>query len=285
MTSILTNTSAMTALQTLKTVNSNLASAQNEVSTGKTVATAKDNAAIWSISKVMETDASGIDSIKTALDLGSSTVSVATQAADTVVSTLQKIQDLVVSAQAGNVDKETLQTAIDNKIDTIKKTISSAQVNGMNLLNGSQTEDVKVLAALNRASDGTVTTDSITIEATTQAFTDDTGAFTGDFADLDTIDVTDAGDAEGALDSITSILSAATKLASYYGAKEEQISSQSEFMSKLSDAMTTGIGTLTDADMEEASARLTALQTQQQLGIQALSIANSSTQNILSLFQ
>lgn len=289
MTSIITNTSAMTALQTLKTINSNLASAQDEVSTGKTVSSAKDNAAIWSITKVMESDVSGIDSIETALDLGSSTVSVATKASETVVETLKEIQSLVVNAQAGNIDKETLQTQIDNKIATIGQTISSAQVNGMNLLDNSQTSDVKVLAALNRAADGTVTTDSITIEpkqlaAVTYSSSGNTVDYSaGELAGLENMDVT--ADAEAALASITSILSKATAAASYYGAKEEQINAQSAFMSTLSDAMTTGIGTLTDADMEEASARLTALQTQQQLGIQALSIANQSTQNILSLFQ
>ncbi|MFC3057545.1 flagellin N-terminal helical domain-containing protein [Paenirhodobacter populi] len=284
MTSIITNTSAMTALQTLKSINSNLASAQNEISTGKTISTAKDNAAIWSITKVMESDVSGINSIKTALDLGGSTVSVAREATESIVKDLQSIQDLVVQAQAENVDKETLQTQITNKMDSIRNYISGAQFNGLNFLNTTG-DDVKVLAALNRDNTGAVSTDTIDIERN-QLY--DGSAFTGALAGLEGLDVETAADAtalQAAMTAINSVLSATTKVASYYGAKEAQIASQSEFMGKLSDAMTAGIGTLVDADMEEASARLTALQTQQQLGIQALSIANQTPQNILALFR
>ncbi|HEY0214224.1 MAG TPA: flagellin [Paenirhodobacter sp.] len=318
MTSIITNTSAMTALQTLKNINSNLASAQNEISTGKTIATAKDNAAIWSITKVMESDVSGIDAIKTSLDLGGSSVSVAREASESVVADLKKMQALVVNAQSENVDRSTLQTQIDNLKGSIGKYVSSAQFNGMNLLNGKDgtgadyTPDangtgpdgteVNVLAALNRDTSGVVTTDTISIERMSLAYTAPTGtpatptgspAGTEDFQTLmDSIVVDDGSgtafdsDAlQSALEFVNAALSSATGVASYYGAKESQISSQSTFMGKLSDAMTTGIGTLIDADMEEASARLTALQTQQQLGIQALSIANQTPQNILSLFQ
>ncbi|RWR14458.1 flagellin N-terminal helical domain-containing protein [Paenirhodobacter populi] len=283
MTSIITNTSAMTALQTLKSINSNLASAQNEISTGKTISTAKDNAAIWSITKVMESDVSGINSIKTALDLGGSTVSVAREATESIVKDLQSIQDLVVQAQAENVDKETLQTQITNKMDSIRNYISGAQFNGLNFLNTTG-DDVKVLAALNRDNTGAVSTDTIDIERN-QLY--DGSAFMGALAGLEGLDVdTDvAADLQAAMTAINGVLSETTKVASYYGAKEAQIASQSEFMGKLSDAMTAGIGTLVDADMEEASARLTALQTQQQLGIQALSIANQTPQNILALFR
>lgn len=291
MTSIITNTSAMTALQTLKSINSNLASAQNEISTGKTISTAKDNAAIWSITKVMESDVSGIDAIKTALDLGGSSVSVAREATESVVKDLKSIQSLVVQAQAENVDRETLQTQIDNLTGSIKNYINSAQFNGLNFLNTVDTAgtEVKVLAALNRDSSGDVTTD--TIDVARNQLVDDNGDFAGALEDLQDFKVYDATtplDAAGlqtALTNINSVLSATTKVASYYGAKEAQIASQSEFMGKLSDAMTAGIGTLVDADMEEASARLTALQTQQQLGIQALSIANQTPQNILALFR
>lgn len=287
MTSIITNTSAMTALQTLKTINSNLASAQNEISTGKTISNAKDNAAIWSITKVMESDVSGIDAIKTALDLGGSSVSVAREATESIVTDLKSIQSLVVQAQAENVDRETLQTQIDNLTGSIKNYINSAQFNGLNFLNtddGADTE-VKVLAALNRDSAGEVTTD--TIDVARNQLLDDAGAFVGALEGLVdfTVNTDDATELQTALTAINKVLSDTTKVASYYGAKESQIASQSTFMGKLSDAMTAGIGTLVDADMEEASARLTALQTQQQLGIQALSIANQTPQNILALFQ
>ncbi|RWR33832.1 flagellin [Sinirhodobacter populi] len=301
MTSIITNTSAMTALQTLKSINSNLASAQNEISTGKTISTAKDNAAIWSITKVMESDVSGIDAIKTALDLGGSSVSVAREATESVVTDLKSMQSLVVQAQAENVDRATLQTQIDNLKATIANYVSSAQFNGLNFLNDSSEDPVNVLAALNRDSSGTVTTSTISINRMSLSYEAPSSATapanspagTEDFQELlDGIIVDDgSGNAldsdtlQYALEFVNKALSYATNVASYYGAKESQISSQSQFMGKLSDAMTTGIGTLVDADMEEASARLTALQTQQQLGIQALSIANQTPQNILALFR
>lgn len=411
----------MVALQTLKSINSGLSKTQEEISTGKKISSSKDNAAVWSISKVMESDVSGIKSIQSSLDLGESTVTVARQAAQSVVEKLKEMQDLVISAQGENVDRATLQEQISTIKDSIAKITGSAQFNGLNLLDGSSSSDVNILASLNRSSTGEISTANITMQrrsfetsgtaangaiptptltvaasgsATTTALAttdnlgfigtlgandgtdgvidvtygafssgtseykagdsvslkvgdksvsyivtqddiDNTGttdvgsriatkmaslvndlnitgisaaasagdltltnttnddvsiagqviSSSGTLAGLDDLDVTDAANAQAAMAHITGYISYATDVASYYGSVESQISDQSDFMSTLSDAMTSGIGSLVDADMEEASARLTALQTQQQLGIQALSIANQQPQTILSLFR
>ena len=113
MSSILTNNGAMVALQTLKSINSNLLQTQSEISTGKSVASAKDNSALWAISKVMESDVKGFNAISESLALGESTVAVARQGAETVTDLLTQIKGKVVSAQEENVDREKIQTDID----------------------------------------------------------------------------------------------------------------------------------------------------------------------------
>ena len=426
MSSILTNTSAMVALQTLKGINSGLNKVQSEISTGKTVATAKDNAAVWAISKVMESDVQGFDAIGDSLDLGSSTVSVARQASESVTSLLTNMKKTIISAQEQNVDRAKLQTEIESMTKQIKSVVGAAQYNGLNLVNGTSANTnvngetgVNVLASLDRDSDGTVTASYIGVDAqnlsteqgvtltgtigatldgvnpsigalaltasggandaitltglalqgggTALASTDaaadpalNTGLIEGDtmrlrigtvegtysvkagdtedailaglknsltsngldsskfsldigtageltvtnlsnetshgveftatrgagaLSGLETMNVTSDAGAAAALASVETMIQAATDASSAFGSVETRLETQSDFVSKMSDALTTGIGSMVDADMEEASARLQALQTQQQLGVQALSIANQAPQNIMSLFR
>lgn len=494
MSSILTNNSAMVALQTLKSINSNLSMTQNEISTGKSVASAKDNSAVWAISKVMESDVNGFQAISESLSLGESTVAVARQAAETVADLLTEIKGKVVASQEQNVDREKIQTDINALRDQITSVVGAAQFNGLNLVEG--TDAVEVLSSLDRSSNGDVRASSITVDrqdlstsagtygtgtdlsanATLSAasatnagntvtiqlgadadFSDDTfelnigGAtlnfgtsdLSGDqdaaaatitsainalgisgvtasvstdtitltstrsFEDVDvsalkngsatgitqsdtsigaraetltfsataavnegdgyqvtaggtaytyvagkgetfedvarglktaidgggidgvttrvsqdsngawelsidndgssalslaragaaggeasgglfglaSIDVTTDAGAAAALDNIETLIDTSIDAAAAFGSAEGRIETQSEFIGKLTDALKSGIGSLVDADMEEASARLQALQVQQQLGTQALSIANQSPQNILSLFR
>lgn len=162
MSSILTNTSAMVALQTMKSINSNLNRTQQEISTGKTVATAKDNAAVWAISKVMESDVKGFKGISDSLSLGSSTIAVAREASETVTDLLNEIKGKVVAAQEENVDRSKMQTDIAALRDQISSVVGAAQFNGLNMVNG--TEDVNILSSLDRAANGNVTASNITIE-------------------------------------------------------------------------------------------------------------------------
>jgi len=163
MSSILTNNSAMVALQTLRNINSNLETVQSEISTGKKVATAKDNAAIWAISTVMSTDVESFNQITDSLNKGSSTVGVARAASEQVTELLQDMKNLIVSAQEdlNADDRAKIQTDIDAKRTAISNIVNAAQFNGQNLLKG--TESISILASLDRGSDGTVSATSITV--------------------------------------------------------------------------------------------------------------------------
>ncbi len=402
MSSILTNSSAMVALQTLKSINSGLSKTQDEISTGKKVASAKDNSAVWAISKVMEADVSGFKAISDSLSLGESTVAVGRQAAETVTDLLTQMKAKIVAAQESNVDKTKIQTDIDALNGQISSVVGAAQFNGLNLVDGSNTT-VNVLSSLDRSSSG-VTASSIAVTAQdlsvggyvandvfsttagtastngdTAVVSLDNGTGTGDLviadgtnawaagdkisvtigkqtasytvsaSDVDSgnntvpdliaiglknaidklgitdltvdydsgnpgqLDFTNAGtddltvtaqyknagsgglgalagidvtsDAAGALTAIESLISTAVDAAAAFGSVQNRITTQSDFVTKLSDSMKTGIGAMVDANMEEASAKLQALQVQQQLGVQSLSIANQAPQSILSLFR
>lgn len=488
MTSILTNTSAMVALQTLKGINSDLATSQAEISTGKSVATAKDNSSIWAISKVMESDVKSFKGISESLSLGESTITVARQASETIADLLTDIKSKIVAAQEENVDRGKIQTDISALRDQISSVVNAAQFNGLNMLKG--TDDMNILSSLDRAGDGSVTASNITIArqdlsttagvlgtgtdlsanaalsaaaatnagnsatvtiatdgdmsdntlsisvggatlnfsageltgdqdaaaatisgalnalgivgvsasvatnvitlTSTRAFEDVSLAATGATASgssiaeraetltfsgsanvaegdgyqatvgsntftyvagkgetfddvakglkaaidggnitgistqvvtdssgqsvlkidndsassvslsragaaggtasgglfgLDAIDVTTNSGADSALGNIETLINNSIDAAASFGSAQGRIESQTDFIGKLTDSLRAGIGTLVDADMEEASARLQALQVQQQLGIQSLSIANQTPQSILSLFQ
>ena len=493
MSSILTNTSAMVALQTLKGINSNLAQTQNEISTGKSVASAKDNSAVWAISKVMESDVKGFQAISESLSLGQSTVAVARNASETVTDLLTDIKGKIVASQEENVDRSKIQTDIDALRSQINSVVGAAQFNGLNLITG--TEDVNVLSSLDRASNGSVTASNITVNRqdlstsagslgtgtslsanatasaaaavntavsetltiaadadvsadafsvtvggstvsfgageltgdqdaaalainnainalglsgvsasvatnvitisstrafedvaltalkngagtgvtlsateigeraenitfsssatvnegdgyqvtvgsdtftyvavqnetfedvanglkiavdaggltgiTTQVATNSSGAFqlkvdndgtslafsasgaaggtaSGGLFGLGGIDVTSDAGANAALGNIETLINSSIDAAAAFGSAQGRIETQSDFIGKLTDSLKSGIGTLVDADMEEASARLQALQVQQQLGVQSLSIANQAPQSILSLFR
>lgn len=516
MSSILTNNSAMVALQTLKSINSDLSSTQEMISTGKEVGSARDNSAVWAISKVMESDVKGFQSISESLSLGESSVAIAQNGAETVTDLLTDMKEKIVAAQGENVDRTKLQADVDAITDQIESIVGAAQFNGLNMLQG--TDDVQVLSSLDRASDGTVTSANITVArqdlsfdagvfgpatgtdlsanitftagadldetgaggafsgvgnsmtldlATAPAAADETynlqiagetvsfttvagaltvddvrdgltaainaagiegitatndnageivivntrafedvfvessgptttfditaggvssgagttasgtvasrasditfsttagvsegdgyrvtvggnnydyvagknetfedvarglktaidgagvaglttnvtekngawtleldtdsataivvtddgragGEATGGLAGLDNIDVTSEDSVEAALANIETYINTTIDAAADFGSSQGRIENQAEFISNLTDSLKSGIGALVDADMEETSARLQALQVQQQLGVQSLSIANQSPQTILSLFQ
>ncbi|MEO1312190.1 MAG: flagellin, partial [Pseudomonadota bacterium] len=154
MASILTNTNSQVALQTLRGINRNIADITSEISTGKKVASAADNAAIWAVSTVIESDVKGFESISESLNLGKSTVAVARSASEQVTGLLQEIKGLVVAAQEDNVDRDKIQTDINELRNQVNSIVDAAQFNGLNLVKG--TESVDVLASLDRANDGTV---------------------------------------------------------------------------------------------------------------------------------
>ena len=273
MSSILTNTSAMTALQTLKGINKNLSMVQEQVSTGKKINTAKDNAGIWAVSSVMDSDVRGFKAISESLSLGQATVAVARDAAETVKDLLVEMKALIVTSQGENVDRQKLQNDIAQLSDQINSTVQAAQFNGKNLLLTAST-DMLVLSSLDRDGTGAVTVSEITVTA------QDVEAI---YTAVDAYDVT--VDEDAPLDDIELQIQAAIDAAAAFGSAEKRLEIQANFVSKLIDSMTAGIGALVDADMEAASARLNALTVQQQLGLQSLAIANSNPQGLLSLFR
>jgi len=280
MSSILTNNSAMVALQTLKNVNSSLQKTQNEISTGKSVATAKDNSAVWAISKVMESDVAGFKAISNSLAVGESTVAVGLAGADQIVSVLKEMKGLAVAATSENADFAKIEADMLQKQQQIIQVIAAAQFNGVNLLatdvDGNGGSQLTVLASLDRSGTGTPVAATIDVAGVDFEANLDIAGRTA---------IADSATALTALDEIEGFLQTAIQGSADLGASAKRMSDQNDFVSKLTDAMKSGIGALVDADMEEASARLQALQVQQQLATQSLSIANQAPQNILALFR
>ena len=447
MSSILTNNGAMVALQTLKSVNMSLAKTQDMISTGRKVASAKDNSAIFAISKVMESDVKGFKAITDSLSLGQSTVAVARNASETITDLLTDMKAKIVAAQEENVDRTSIQADIDALEAQIGSVVSAAQFNGLNLIDGSSTDVMNILASLDRDGNGNVTSRQIAVDrqnlsvstpvsaqgfgatdlanaaaasaliqgtaantvaddtaynpgtndtetiannanatftigevaygnsyqivlddvtvnvagggttsgqrtfeyvasatdgtedvarnlvnqinaffgaatnsslsysvtqgtgANSNQFTITNGSATttnttigiyaraqtggtpgssassGGLGAVQNIDVTTDAGATGALAAIDGLIDQSVSAAAAFGSAEGRVETQSSFISKLTDSLKSGIGALVDANMEEASARLQALQVQQQLAVQSLSIANQAPQSILSLFR
>ena len=451
MSSILTNTGAMVALQTLRKINAGLAETQNQVSTGMKVSSAKENAAVFAISKVMEADVTGFKALSDSLRLGESTVAVAANGAKQVSELLNEIKGKIVAANQDNIDRVALNDELQSLVGQIDSIVSAAQFNGLNLLDGTQdgAGGFSVLSSLNRDSAGNVSTGQISFDptstnlsttsgtvlataaaadnsvaaasvftATNQAAggaigavtagvysvtltavdgatdtdgviiggfdfqtnaavtagtnaltsdfafddTDTTGLIAGDnfevtvgtvvarytvkegdsqgdiaaglrdelisggidtdainvsvgsnangvylaidnltnrtdieitaqsrrasggLAGLDALDISTEAGATAAVAEIETYIQAAVDAQAVLGTTAKRLEIQVEFMSSQIDSFKAGIGALVDADMEEVSARLQALQVQQQLGVQSLSIANQAPQTILSLF-
>ncbi len=269
MTSILTNNGAMVALQTLKSVNNNLEETQNQISTGKEVGMAKDNSAVWAISKTMESDIQAYEAVGDALNFGEATVAVASSGMEQIVETLKEMRELAVAGVSQNVDHAKIESDLEKKKEQIESIIDSASFNGANLLDTAVTSQLDVLGGLSASGD------VITVSAI------DTGA------SLDTSSITalNSSNAATVLGEIEGMLTFAIDSAAQLGADSNRLSDQNDFVSKLTDSLKSGVSTMTDTNMEEASARLKALQTQQQLAVQSLTIANQAPQTLQQLFR
>ncbi|MFC7067222.1 flagellin [Brucella rhizosphaerae] len=294
MASILTNSSALTALQTLSSTNKSLETTQNRISTGLRIGEAADNASYWSIATSMKSDNKANSAVQDALGLGAGKVDTAYTAINDIKDQVDKMKSLLVSAQgASQEDQKKVATELQAIQSQIKSSASNANYAGSNLLvnDAAATSDLKVVASYNRTGT-TVTIDTVDVAAAdVQVFADaaGTGGIAGDlvaatFFDPSTAKLDDAA-IKTALETVETALDKLTTGAASLGAAKARIDTQKSFISKLSDSVEKGVGTLVDADMNKESARLSALQVQQQLGVQALSIANSSSQSILSLFR
>ena len=312
MSSILTNTSAMSALQNLASTQTALNTTQSQISSGLRVASASDNAAYWSISTTMKSDTGALSAVTDALNLGSSVVSTATSALNSTITLLNKMKDDVITAQTSGTDPAQVQTDISAQQSSLISIMASASFNGVNLLDGS-TASATVVSSFSRNATGATTIGTIGISTAGIALTASGtaggllgssisnvstvmgtagaggtaagGSYAGDsllgFQISSSTTSSDLTALSVAIDTaISQVTSAGAKLGNY----ATNITNQSSFVSALSDSITSGVGSLVDADMNVASTRLQALQTQQQLGIQSLSIANQNSQLILKLF-
>ncbi|MBB4010222.1 flagellin N-terminal helical domain-containing protein [Allorhizobium taibaishanense] len=319
MTSIMTNTSALSALSTLRSISSQMDTTQSRISSGYKVKDASDNAAYWSIATTMRSDNKAMSAVQDALGMGAAKADTAYTGMDSAISVVSDIKAKLVAAREPGVDKEKINkelTELKNQLGSVAK---SASFNGENwLYDSSETAGTtqEMVGSFVRGSDGNVSVKTITFDTTNSMLINDAAA-AGGLLTKDTVATyaygtttssatyylisSAKGDAtskevtltssssndeiDGMVASVDKMLTSMTDAAATVGATKSRIESQSSFAKDLSDTIETGIGKLVDADMNEESTKLKALQTQQQLGIQALSIANSSTENVLSLFR
>ena len=299
--SLLTNSAAMTALQTLRNVSSSLQTTENRISTGQRVATASDNAAYWSIATSMRADNAALSAVSNSLGLSAATVDTEYTALTAVVGDstggLTKLQSLLVEAKTAGIDRTKIQADITQIQQQMKGTADAATFNGVNWLSTTTATPTTfdLVSSFSRVG-GTPTIGSITL--TISKYSLYTSSTTGILdtvssgASINTIDITSLTDAptdqatlSAYITQVTAALNSVASAAADLGAVKNRIATNTDFVKTLMDSVTRGVGQLVDADMNAESTRLQALQTQQQLGVQALSIANQNSQSILSLFK
>lgn len=282
MSSLLTNSAAMTALQTLNMTNKQMDITQSRISTGMRVSTAADNAAYWSIATTMRSDDKALGAVQDALGLGAATVDIAYTGMEQVIDIAKEIVAKVTAAGTPGVDLNKIQSEIDQLTAQIGTIRDSANFNGVNWLDASATPPVQEIVTSFTRSGASVVLQ--TVEFNTASSDIDT--IFAAFLAADVSGFTDpAAEAGTMLAALDGNLNSATNAATELGALNNRIGLQQDFVKALRDSIDRGIGQLVDTDMNAESTRLQALQVQQQLGIQALSIANQNSQNILSLFR
>ena len=278
MSSIHTNNSAMTALSTLRNINSDLANTQNRISSGLNIESGKDNAAYFAISETMNGDSRIYKAINESLTLSQNSVSAARLGAETVTDLAKEFVERVAFAQGGTAEtRANVQAELDELANRIQTTIDQSTFNGDNLVSGTAAREV--VTGITRDTAGTITTTKVTFNE------QDLTAIQSALAAVDLTTASTAALQQTALQDAETALGAAVAPATSLGIAEKSIEMQKEFLTELTNRIDAGVGSMVDANMEEEAARLQALQVQQQLATQSLSIANQSPQNILSLFR
>ena len=321
MSSIMTNVSAISALQTLRSINSDMEDTQNRISSGFKVESASDNAAYWSIATTMRSDKAAMSTVNDALGLAAAKTDTAYTGLTAAIDVMDTIKTKLVAAREPGVDKTKVNaeiTELKNQLTSISEAASFSGQNWLYNADASANGNIEMVGSFNRSDTGTVsvgvlsfdTGDSTLIDtndatlglltkdigvaqpsgtttATANYFLLDVGATTGapTGAVIELTNGMSNDDLDGMISAVDSMLASMTDVAATLGVTNSRIDLQNEFVSNLMDTIDKGVGRLVDADMNEESTKLKALQTQQQLGIQALSIANSNSENILQLFR
>ncbi len=272
--SVNTNVGAMIALQNLNATNAQLATTQSRINTGKSVANAKDNGAIWAIAQGQRAEIGALNAVKQSLDRGVAAVDVALAAGETVSDLLLQMKEKALAATDASL-KTAARAALNEDFvalrDQIASVTSNAEFNGVNLLETGAT-GFQALANAEGTSTLTVGAEVMALGSTNVSV-----AATQTIATL--------SDATAALADVTASIDTVSGALARLGTKSKALSTHITFVGKLSDALEAGVGNLVDADLAKESAKLQALQTKQQLGVQALGIANQTPQLVLSLFR
>lgn len=312
MSSILTNNSAMNALQTLRSVNKNLGETQNRISTGMKVNSAKDNAAYFGISETMKGDSGMTKAINESLTLTKNSVATASVGADSFKDLARQFSERVAFAQGGESSIDDVKNELDEIVKQMSASIKQATFNGDDLIGAGNAEgtaaavaadgtltasttdngarSLSVVTGLTRSDTGvTATTMTVGGVDLMRTYLDFSAVATAFKSGFDTAHTTSEADGQtylaNTLTAVEGLLDESISAATTLGVGMKSIENQQEFLSKLTDNLDSGVGAMVDADMEEEAARLQALQVQQQLASQSLSIANQAPQNILSLFR
>ena len=311
MSSINTNVSAMVALQSLNKTNMALETTQKRISTGYRVGSAEDNAAYWSIATTMRSDNSALSTVKDALGLGAATIDVAYTATNSAIDMTKEIKNKLVAARQPGVDRAKIQSEITELQNQLQSIGDSAVFSGQNWLSDDSAAvgynaTKSIVASFTRSTAGTISIGTISIDTSStllydtgatgvgiiDGLRDATGAIAVAGTSVAALDISALTDSAADITILEAHIARAdtaitemTDSASLLGASKQRVSLQRSFVVALMDAVDRGISTLVDADMTEESTKLQALQVQQQLGIQSLSIANQQSQSILTLFR
>ncbi|MBB4010221.1 flagellin [Rhizobium taibaishanense] len=315
----MTNTAATAALSTLRTISSDMEMTQSRISSGYKVENASDNAAYWSIATTMRSDNKALGAVQDAIGLGAAKTDTAYTGMESAISVVSDIKAKLVAAREPGVDKEKINKEVTELKNQLASVAKSASFNGENWLYDSSElagTTQEMVGSFVRGADGNVSIKTITFDTTNSMLINDAAA-AGGLLTKDTVATyaygtttssatyylissaigdatskevtltssTTSDEIDGMVASVDKMLTQMTDAAATVGATTSRLKLQDSFIKDLSDTIDTGVGRLVDADMNEESTKLKALQTQQQLGIQSLSIANSNSENILSLFK
>jgi flagellin len=324
MSSIMTNSGAIAALDTLRTVSRNISDTQKEVATGLRVGTSSDNAAYWSIATTMRSDDKAMSAVQDALALGAASVDVAYIGMSNAIDVMSEYKAKLVAAREPGIDRTKVNSELTELRDQMRTIAESSSFNGQNWLlteDGANEPTRELVTSFIRSADNTVKVGHLNYDnvngslAEPNRLIDETspgsyGIVTQSAAAVG-IDVTPPlyysfmlgedpfplGEAMTVTESTTNeqfdqmisyadhMLKTMTNAGARLGAIASHFDRQTEFVQDLRDAATRGVGRLRDSNLNDQSARLKALQTQEQLGLQALSMANSNPENIISLFR
>jgi flagellin len=282
--SVNTNTGAMAALQSLSETNKGMSQVQSRINTGLNVSSTKDDSASYTIAQGLRGDMGGLKAVSSSLSRAKSVTDVAISGAEQISDVVNQMKAKAYQSADSGIDTAT-RTALNNDFvalrDQITTIVNSSDFNGTNLLKSSGGGTVTALQSLKDSDTSSTTWDPDSLSVANQGL--DLGGSVVTVAASGNI--SSQSDAQAMIDTLTTTQDNLKTSLSTLGAASRKIDAQSTFTSKLSDVIEGGIGNLVDADLAKESARLQALQVKQQLGVQALSIANQAPQTITSLFR